>query len=64
MRGYASFLDKTDLVYPSANVLYDSQSGKGVEPWQIRQDWQLRRNRAAYPRAWDRSPCSAAASRV
>ena len=34
----------------------ESSSGEndrpGTEPWTVREDWQLRRNRAAYPRAW------------
>ena len=52
VRGFASFLNKTDLVHPAGEVLYDTRASDGVEPWRIRQDWQLRRNRAAYPRAW------------
>jgi hypothetical protein len=51
-RGYASFLKETDLIYPGPGVLYEPRSGDGQEPWGMRQDWQLRRNRAAYPRAW------------
>jgi hypothetical protein len=52
VRGYASFLDNTELIYPSADVLFDTQGRDGAEPWITRQDWQLRRNKAAYPRAW------------
>jgi hypothetical protein len=51
-RGFASFLDKTELIYPSPDVFHERQSGEGGEPWGVRHDWQLRRNRAAYPRAW------------
>jgi Bacterial membrane protein YfhO len=51
-RGFASFLDKTELIYPTATVLYERPSGADSEPWSARQDWQLRRNLAAYPRAW------------
>jgi hypothetical protein len=51
-RGYASFLKDTDLVYPAPGVLYDRQSRPGQALWAMRQDWQLRRNRASYPRAW------------
>jgi hypothetical protein len=51
-RGYASFLKNTDLIYPDPAVLYERQSRHGQEPWGMGQDWQLRRNRAAYPRAW------------
>jgi hypothetical protein len=52
VRGFASFLDKTELVYPSKDILYETQSRDGTGPWRVRQDWQLRRNLAAYPRAW------------
>jgi hypothetical protein len=51
-RGYAAFLNKTDLIYPSPDVLYERPSRKNQEPWGLRQDWQLRRNQAAYPRSW------------
>jgi hypothetical protein len=51
-RGFASFLNKTDLIYPSPEVLYERRYRTGQEPWGVREDWQLRRNRAAYPRAW------------
>ncbi len=51
-RGFASFLDQTELIHPSPEVLSERQSRDGSEPWGVRQDWQLRRNRAAYPRAW------------
>ena len=49
-RGFASFLDKTELVYPDPDLLFKSQSREGREPWNLRHDWQLRRNLAAYPR--------------
>jgi len=51
-RGLASFLDKTDLIYPSPDVLFDRRYAEGRVPWGMRHDWQLRRNKAAYPRAW------------
>jgi hypothetical protein len=51
-RGFASFLDKTELVYPRAEVVHERPSKDQPEPWSVRQDWQLRRNLAAYPRAW------------
>ena len=47
----ASFLAETELIYPDPQTL----SGQGVATGQapgVRQDWQLRRNRAAFPRAW------------
>jgi hypothetical protein len=51
-RGYAAFLDKTDLIYPASSALQEQLSDTVTETWTERQDWQLRRNRAAYPRAW------------
>jgi hypothetical protein len=51
-RGFASFLHETELIYPEPEVLAEKQSPDGAKPWGLRQDWQLRRNRAAYPRAW------------
>jgi len=51
-RGFASFLDKTELIHPSADILHERQSSAGREAWGVRHDWQLRRNKAAYPRAW------------
>jgi hypothetical protein len=51
-RGFACFLHQTELVYPEPVVLHERRSQEGREPWALRHDWQLRRNRAAYPRAW------------
>jgi hypothetical protein len=51
-RGFASFLDQTELIHPRSEVLYETQPTAGQQPWSLRQDWQLRRNQAAYPRAW------------
>src|SRR5262249_29523045 len=51
-RGFASFLDQTQLICPSSDRLSEKQASAGREPWALSQDWQLRRNRAAYPRAW------------
>ncbi len=52
VRGIASFLDETELVYPSPEVLYNRHSSERRESWRVRQDWHLRRNKAVYPRAW------------
>jgi hypothetical protein len=52
VRGYASFLDKTELIYPEPDVLFGTRDRDELESWRIGQDWQLRRNRAAFPRAW------------
>jgi hypothetical protein len=51
-RGFASFLDQTELIHPDGEILYDRLPREGREPWAMRHDWQLRRNLAAYPRAW------------
>jgi hypothetical protein len=54
-RGFASFLFNTDLLYPDrAATAAGGGDGTGTagEPWAVRHDWQLRRNRAVYPRAW------------
>jgi hypothetical protein len=51
-RGFASFLAETDLIYPGPAVLGEVKGPQGRDSWGARQDWQLRRNRAAFPRAW------------
>ncbi len=51
-RGIASFLDRTELIHPSPEVLRESRARDGREPWGASRDWQLRRNLAVYPRAW------------
>jgi hypothetical protein len=51
-RGIVSFLDQTELIYPSEEVLSRRPDQGGPESWGLREDWQLRRNRAAFPRAW------------
>jgi hypothetical protein len=50
-RGMASFLDQTELIYPSPEVLYRRRDNER-ESWGLQHDWHLRRNTAAYPRAW------------
>jgi hypothetical protein len=52
VRGFASFLDQTELIYPSSEALHEEPTSGRDETWSARQDWQLRRNKAAYPRAW------------
>jgi hypothetical protein len=51
-RGIASFLDRVDLIYPPRDVLFSTGESAGNEPWVRRENWQLLRNRSAYPRAW------------
>jgi hypothetical protein len=52
IRGYASFLRQTDLIYPRVDQ-FSAPDGKqeGVR-WRAEEDWQIFRNKAAYPRAW------------
>jgi hypothetical protein len=70
MRGIASFLDKTKLIYPSPDVLYSRRNPQVKEPWGEVQDWHLRQNKSVYPRAWIvhsarlHSPASTADSRT
>ena len=51
-RGFASFLANTELLYPDRETLLEAGDGGLSAPWQARQDWQLRRNLSAFPRAW------------
>jgi hypothetical protein len=70
MRGIASFLDKSKLIYPNSDVLYSRRNPQVKEPWGEVQDWHLRRNKSVYPRAWIvhstrlHSPASTADSRT
>jgi hypothetical protein len=51
-RGYASFLPNTEAVYPEKGA-FDGPGGKARrEEWVKNEDLQIRRNRAALPRAW------------
>jgi len=49
-RGYAAFLDATELIYP----LLLQERGREAEQkaWIESHDYQIRRNRLVYPRAW------------
>ena len=51
-RGFASLISQTELVYPDRQTLLEKPEHSTARPWSIRQDWQLLRNRSAYPRAW------------
>jgi hypothetical protein len=48
-RGYASFLDNIDMLAPNLQAL--KNAGK-MDDWREREDWQVFRNRGAFPRAW------------
>ncbi len=51
-RGFASFLDGTERVYPPADA-FRGPGGKDREKdWALKHDWQIRRNLEVYPRAW------------
>jgi hypothetical protein len=47
-RGYAAFLPETELIYPSAKFIV----GPDGASWRDHEDWQVFRNKDAYPRAW------------
>jgi hypothetical protein len=51
-RGFASFVPDTDLVYPDRETLLGAKRGPLGEVWAEKHDWQVLRNRNAYPRAW------------
>jgi hypothetical protein len=56
-RGYAAFLHETDRVYPPQERFGGLDPRRGGEAeahkeWIQNQDFQIRRNRQAYPRAW------------
>jgi len=56
-RGYAAFLHETDRIYPPQDRFQGPGPRRGGEAearkeWIQNQDFQIRRNRQAYPRAW------------
>jgi hypothetical protein len=51
-RGFASFLHDTELIHPAPGVISGENDPRRSDSWRLRDDWQLRRNRAAFPRAW------------
>jgi hypothetical protein len=51
-RGFVSFLADQEMVAPEQTLLEDPRSAPRLEAWIRDEDWQLLRNRAAYPRAW------------
>ena len=51
-RGYAAFLDDTELVYPSTELFQDPSRADELKSWVESHDFQIRRNRLVYPRAW------------
>jgi hypothetical protein len=51
-RGMASFLAETELIYPKSRIPSRQENTAEEARWRTHQDWQLRRNQGAYPRAW------------
>ena len=51
-RGFVSFLADQEMIAPERTLLEDPRSAQRLEAWIRDEDWQLLRNRAAYPRAW------------
>jgi hypothetical protein len=47
-RGYGSFLPNTETIFPDPRSL----KGPEGESWRENEDWQVLRNKAAFPRAW------------
>jgi hypothetical protein len=51
-RSYAAFRDQTDLIYPDFKSATGPERRQKRELWLRTRDVQVRRNRAAFPRAW------------
>jgi len=51
-RGFASFLEKTERVYPAPDAFNGPGGGDREAIWAKDHDVQVRRNLACYPRAW------------
>ena len=51
-RGFYSFLPDTEPVYPRPEQFEGPDGTRALETWVKEHDWQILRNRAAYPRAW------------
>jgi hypothetical protein len=51
-RAYAAFLDQTEMIYPDPVSLVGPEHRKDRESWLMTKDVQVRRNKAAFPRAW------------
>jgi hypothetical protein len=51
-RGYAAFLDQTELIYPEPAFLAGPDHLEDRESWLKTKDVQVRRNKVAFPRAW------------
>jgi hypothetical protein len=51
-RGYAAFLERTELVYPDPSALEGPTHSRDRRSWLLDKDVQVRRNNSAFPRAW------------
>ena len=51
-RGYASFLPETEAIYPRSDAFDGPKGQESRRQWVEREDFQVLRNKAAYPRAW------------
>jgi hypothetical protein len=54
-RGFAAFLDNGEVIAPDPSLTShpeDPKNREKLEAWVQDRDWQLVRNKAAYPRAW------------
>jgi hypothetical protein len=51
-RGFAAFLENSELVYPPHERFQGADKEKEVKAWIQNHDYQIRRNLKAYPRAW------------
>jgi hypothetical protein len=51
-RGYAAFLDQTELIYPDPATLEGPEHAEDRKNWLKSEDVQVRRNKRAFPRTW------------
>jgi hypothetical protein len=51
-RSYAAFIEQTDLVYPAPGSFEGPGAVRDRRQWLMSKDFQVRRNRRAFPRAW------------
>ena len=51
-RGYASFLPRSEPVYPGREAFEGADRGARVKDWIMKEDFQILRNLDAFPRAW------------
>ncbi len=51
-RGVASFIDRTEQIYPPPSDFAGPEGEENAKSWAFNQDFQIRRNLDVYPRAW------------